>query len=407
VEELSADAFTELRRAAIFDCCKWDPQMGDASAIAAAPILLSDEAWSELEQLAELLAAETISAERELFQRPELHARLALPRSVARVLAGAATDDAPAEIARLMRFDFHWTTSGWRISEANTDVPGALNEASGYPALIAHHYPDATSLGNKAADYAEALAGSMGEGARMALVHATAFTDDRQVMVYLSHALANRGIRCELVSPSQLRWRDGLAFSACEWNSGAFDAIVRFFPAEWLPDLHRRTEWAHFFTASQTPLSNPATALLTQSKRFPLVWDELRTPLPTWRRLLPETRALADCDWRGEDWIIKPALGRVGEDIAMRDIVPTKQWKKIARAAWLRPRHWVAQRRFDAVPMQVGEKSLYPCIGVYTIDGRAAGAYGRVASRPLIDWRAQDTAVMRVPARDGEKLTWA
>ncbi|MEY2794983.1 MAG: hypothetical protein RIR10_699, partial [Planctomycetota bacterium] len=34
------------------------------------------------------------------------------------------------------------------------------------------------------------------------------------------------------------------------------------------------------------------------------------------------------------------------------------------------------------------------CIGVYVIDGRAAGAYARVAPRALMDGRAQDAAVL-------------
>ena len=90
----------------------------------------------------------------------------------------------------------------------------------------------------------------------------------------------------------------------------------------------------------------------------------------------------------------------------MRDTISPREWKKIARAAWLHPGRWVAQRRFEAVPMRVGAAKFYPCIGVYTIDGRAAGAYGRVASRPLIDWRAQDTAVLRVPSPSDEAPPW-
>jgi hypothetical protein len=54
----------------------------------------------------------------------------------------------------------------------------------------------------------------------------------------------------------------------------------------------------------------------------------------------------------------------------------------------------VAQRRFDAVPLEIDGARSYPCVGVFTIDGRAAGAYGRLAQRPLIDWHAQDVAVM-------------
>jgi glutathionylspermidine synthase len=143
-----------------------------------------------------------------------------------------------------------------------------------------------------------------------------------------------------------------------------------------------------------TPLSNPATAILTQTKRFPLVWDALATSLPTWRRLLPETRDPRDVpSAHGDQWVLKPALGRIGEDIAMPGVTPPDEWRRIARAARRHPDGWVAQRRFESVPLETPTGPAFPCIGVYTVDGRAVGAYGRVARRPLIDWSAQDAPV--------------
>jgi glutathionylspermidine synthase len=152
-------------------------------------------------------------------------------------------------------------------------------------------------------------------------------------------------------------------------------------------------------------VSNPATAILTQSKRFPLTWDVLRTPLPTWRTRLPETRDPRDVP-RGdaEGWVVKPALGRVGEDIGIAGVTDSTQLARITRAATRHPSNWIAQRRFDATTLRVGGGDYYPCIGVYTVDGRAAGAYGRIAARPLIDGRAHDAAVLvdivRPPSRD-------
>jgi hypothetical protein len=37
---------------------------------------------------------------------------------------------------------------------------------------------------------------------------------------------------------------------------------------------------------------------------------------------------------------------------------------------------------------------MYPCLGVYTIDGRASGLFGRLANRPLIDFAATEVAVL-------------
>src|SRR5438309_9623429 len=40
--------FSELRRRAVLDGCKWDPQVGDVSTLAAFPLVLSRRVWSAL-----------------------------------------------------------------------------------------------------------------------------------------------------------------------------------------------------------------------------------------------------------------------------------------------------------------------------------------------------------------------
>jgi glutathionylspermidine synthase len=143
-------------------------------------------------------------------------------------------------------------------------------------------------------------------------------------------------------------------------------------------------------------MANPATAILTQTKRFPLVWDAMRTPLPTWRALLPETRDPREAPWRRSDeWIVKPALGRVGEGVGIRDALDEREWRRIRRGAAWWPSQWVAQRRFQTLALEESAAPLFPCLGVYTVDGRVVGAYGRLAPRPLIDSRATDAAVLQ------------
>jgi glutathionylspermidine synthase len=393
-DPLSPDVFAPLRRRAIFDCCKWDPQVEDVSTIADIPLVLPACVWCELASHAESLAREAMAAETELRHRLDLHGRLGLPRALRGAL-GNRTNESTIGIARLVRFDFHHTTAGWRISEANSDVPGGLNEASGLSALMAEHYPGATPAGDTAGAYMSAISSSLNAGAHVAFVHATAYSDDRQVMTYLSRRFAARGLRTSLVSPAHLRWDDGRARLETAWTSDAVDAVVRFFPVEWLPNLPSVSGWSHFFHGGSTPVSNPAFAILTQSKRFPLTWEALVTPMPTWRALLPETRDPRDVPRHERDeWVLKPALGRVGEDIVMSGVTEAKPLKRLSRDAQWFPSRWAAQRRFVATPLRVRGVDLYPSIGIYTIDGRAAGAYGRIAERPLIDGRARDAAVL-------------
>lgn len=398
VTPLADEAFTRFRRRAIFECHKWDPQVGDVDVVARAPLLIQAGAWKEVARLAQSLAQETLAAEAELLDRPELHRYLGLPRAVRRALAGAQSTGASRGAARLVRFDFHFTDDGWRISEANTDVPGGLNEASGFASLMAPHYPWAAVTGDPAGAYCDAILAAAGKAAPvLALVHATAYSDDQQMMAYLAQRLKAAGAHVHLASPAHIRWCGGHAYLEAAWWQGPLDLIVRFFPAEWLHMLPAETGWPHFFAGSQTPLANPPTAILTQTKRWPLVWDQLRTPLPTWRALLPETRHPGDVSWRrGREWVVKPALGRVGEGVGVEEALEPKEWRRIRRGATFWPSQWIAQRRFRTLPFDSTSGAQFPCLGVYTVDDRVVGAYGRLAPRPLIDSRATDAAVLQV-----------
>ena len=96
--------------------------------------------------------------------------------------------------------------------------------------------------------------------------------------------------------------------------AGPIDAVVRFFPTEWMTQLPAASGWRGYFDA-RTIQCNPPQALLSQSKRLPLVWKQLGVPVPAWRSALPATRDPRDAPWRtDEGWLLKPAFGRVGED---------------------------------------------------------------------------------------------
>lgn len=384
---------------AIFDCFKWDPQVEDTSILADFPLILSRAAWQEIAGLAEHLAAETLAAERELIERPELQQRLGLPKPIAR-LWKKPPRVLPAGDVRVIRFDFHLTADGWRISEANSDVPGGYNEASGFSLLMRDHYPDFSLSADPAEMLAQAICAQVGGRGVVALVHATAYTDDRQVMAYLERYLQRLGLQTHMIAPDHVGWNGhGNYLRTSQKNSVGekIDLILRFFPAEWLPNLRSNAPWQHFFTTFLTPACNPTTALLTQSKRFPLIWDALRTPVDTWRQLLPET---ADPRQGGfpmdETWVYKPAWGRIGEGIGMRGVTSAKEWKAIQGHVKRHPEEWVIQRRFEALPVPAadGNQQWYPCIGVYTVNGRAAGIYGRISTAPIITSTAKDVAVL-------------
>lgn len=387
----SADEFRAICMQTIFDCCKWDPQIGDHPAMADFSLLLNPGDWQNISLCAEALSVETIAAEHELLTRPDLHRHLGLPR---RVLNALRCEGAPSpSLARIMRFDFHYTDCGWRISEVNSDVPGGLIEASGFSALMTGRLSGtATMAGDPVELYVAALAGNLRAGGRLALVHATSYTDDRQMMQFLARKLAKQRIDSLFVSPEHIQWRDGLAFVPSYKAGEPVDGLIRFFPAEWIGQLPEKLGTHNYFRAARTPQSNPGAAILTQSKRFPLVWDGLATPLVYWRKLLPQTCA-AKWGLLRQGYIFKPALGRVGEGICLPGVTAAREIASIRRSIFLRPGDWIAQRQFKVLPVETPQGMMYPCLGVYTVDGRAAGIYGRIGRVALTDFDALDVAV--------------
>jgi glutathionylspermidine synthase len=390
---LRPDERKSVRMQLMFDCCKWDIQSEDHSVVADFPLLLEEEEWDSVASHAEKLSQEVLDAERELLCRPDLHTKLGLPKSIRRVLRKCTPETIPTGRARVMRFDFHFTPEGWRISEVNADVPGGFIEASGFTELMAGYYQGYSIPPDPARAYIAAIGATSGEGAAVGLVHATAHCDDRQVMQYLAKRLQQSGMQAIALSPSHLKWGSGYAQLASSFSAVQPALLVRFFPAEWLPNL-RPNSWEPWFSGGKTPLSNPGYAILIQSKRFPLVWEELKTPLPTWQSLLPETKFPCDSSAGSPEWVLKPVFGRVGEDVAIAGVTEQRAYKEIIKDAKRHPHNWIAQRRFNTVPLETDCGVQYPCLGIFTVDAHAVGAYGRIAGKPLIDHDAQDVAVL-------------
>ena len=365
-EPLPATDFAALRRRLIFDDHKWDPQVGDTAILGDFALVLPAAIWRELTDSAERLAVETLAAEAELAGRPDLLRRMGLPGRYRRAVRPPV--EGPP---RVMRFDFHPTPGGWAISEVNSDVPGGYVEAGPLCRRFADHHPGLAAPPSPTDALTDAV---LANGPRVALVHATAYSDDRQVMRHLADALESRGGRPFLCDPT---------------DATPADATLRFFPAEWLPNLGRRLAAAWF---EGRPATNPPAALLTQVKRFPLTWPELETPLPTWRRLLPETRDPRHIDGGGGG-VLKPSLGRVGEGVVMPgDAAP--KWRRRCRR-W--PSRWAAQRAFESRPVATPRGPMHACLGVFVIEGRAAGIYARLTPRPPVAAEALEVAVLLEP----------
>jgi hypothetical protein len=217
--------------------------------------------------------------------------------------------------------------------------------------------------------------------------------EDHQVVAFLAAQLRVRGCQAYLADPAQIIWQNGVAHLDRGGERRSPDALVRFYQAEWLARLPQWTGWKHFIRGGKTPVANPPLAIISESKRFPLVWDQLSAALPTWRVLLPETREVRDVI-SGERWLLKTAYCNTGDTVSMRGLMPRSAWLRTRLSAYLRPQQWLAQRRFESVPITTPVGKRHVCIGIYTINGKAAGAYVRLAEKPIIDFAAVDAALL-------------
>jgi glutathionylspermidine synthase len=385
--------FRAITRTMALEQHKWDGQVGDVAALAPFPIVLSADTWAELSGLASALASETVEIEEELALRGDLFAELGLPHRLADVLSARATDRPTPAASRIMRFDFHPTPDGWRVSEVNSDAPGGFTEAYAFTSLVAEHTAEGQPSGDPGGRWMEGIARSVGPDATVALLCAPGWVQDAQVIAHLAARLRRRGLRAHVASPHHLRWEDGRARLDSEFARAPVDAIVRFYQADWIAGL--QCDWRALFVGGRTPVSNPACAALTESKRLPLVWHELDATTSTWRRLLAETHDPRRApQLLAGDWVLKPAFGNEGDDVAVARAMSPVAWMKRAMWALARPGRWIAQRRFEAVPLRTPLGTMNACIGVYVVDGQVSGAYGRLTPSAVIDFSAVDTAVL-------------
>ena len=171
------------------------------------------------------------------------------------------------------------------------------------------------------------------------------------------------------------------------------DLVYRFYQGEWMTRLCGRG-WASFFRGGLTPVCNPAAAILSESKRLPLLWDRLGVSCSTWREILPVTKtAMVAITQPAKAWVIKGAYSNTG------DAVFARSWKGSAYAtalakAVIHPCSWLAQEQFEPIYLATPVGPAHICIGVYVIESQVCGIYARLTSKELIDYRALDTAVL-------------
>lgn len=388
--------YSAYKKEVIFSCNKWDPQIGDINSISDHVVLLSSQTAKNLSLWAEALYSETLLCEKKLLRRPDLWKTIGLPRKLCKALLKTEGQQ-PSNAIALMRFDFHPIASDqWALSEVNRDVPGGFAEASTLPIIACQYFkarvPFEKNVIQVLSDQIEKL---VSKGNMVAFVLCTSYTDDMQVMKSIAQNLKIKGLPCIFIAPDHIRWQKAGPISIAEGQEGLIGAIVRFYPAEWMPVLSSDSGWHNFFSHT-VPAANHASAVITQSKRLPLIWEQLDIEMPIWKQFLPETKeaavALKD---KNKEWVLKPAFGRVGEGITVPNTMTAKELSNIRWNARLFSREWLSQRLFIAKELlNSRNEAQYLCIGVFVVNGKACGYYGRISDKPRINLYAQDIPVL-------------
>ena len=390
------DKYDEYRIDLMFDAYKWDPQFFDSNTIAKQALVITDEEHKELERLTEQLDEETRKAEDLLNKNLKLAKPLALPKKIYKELKKMKNYD-PDKHIRLMRYDFHPTIEGkWAVSEVNSDVPGGFAESSIMPQMAIDVLNEKSYWYKNFGDIlTNAIIKKVKAKGTIVLVHCTSYSDDRQVMQFLGDKLKQLGFRIIYAAADHLRFKNQEAFSILDGNEGKVDAIIRFTPLEWLIDI-RPKHWEGYFDTI-TPSCNHPIAIFAQTKRFPLVWDQLEKQgirLSTWRQLLPETIEVKNAKHKN-DYIFKPACGRVGEKISIKEACKEDEYRKIMADVKKHPKKYLAQKKFNSKPLISEEgESFHVCLGSYSVEGKHAGYYARISKLPRIDSYAADIPVL-------------
>jgi len=360
------------------ECNKWDTQVGDHKTLLNQALIINRREWQFLCQTAEQLAAETLRLESALLENPRSAKLLGLPNALWPILS----DRQPQP--RAMRFDFHPTSSGWRVSEVNSDVPGGWNEGTNLPLLYKPFYQELELPASPLDAWLNSIRSLASDGCVDMLV-APGFLEDQQVVLTFIRKLRGLNIPCRIIhTPAALDFRN---------TRERVSVIVRFYQIEWLCSLPSATNWKQLLQAEQIPVINPGIAAISESKRFPLTFSE--SSCPAWKTFMPECRDPRDVhapDW--DDWALKASYSNTGDRVYLCNTLARQQRESVIKKAATNPMQWIAQRRFQTMPVDSTSGPLYPCVGVFVVDGKAAGAYVRLSTHQVTDGAAKEAPLL-------------
>jgi hypothetical protein len=355
----------------------WDAFVAGRRRVDVHPLVLSRALHEAAVRAAEDVVREVGQVAARAHDDPGERARYGFDADVLR-LAGAA--HAGADRASLMRVDLLLDVSGaWRACEINADCPGGHNEAIGLPRLARA----AGFLGGRDPTHVVprlvARLRALADGGAVGLLHATGYSEDLQVCALVARELERAGVPAILAPPTAPHLRGG---DLCI-GGRPVRALYRYFPTEWMSGQRNVADIAAALESGRVRTLTSPAHIFSQSKlAFARAWAMARPDA------LPETHALLDVDRaslsddRG-GWVIKRAMGRVGDEVFVGSLFDPRDWSLVvARACELaeRGQSWIAQRFVvqQPVPTPWGERLV--TLGAYVEGGTFAGYFARLST---------------------------
>ena len=310
----------------------------------------------------------------------------------------------------LARADVFVTEEGLAFTEINCDTPTGEAEATVLGALALPERKDLldpnAELESRFVRLVETLAARELEAAApkaIGLVYPTEFTEDLSLVRLYKRWFESRGYEVVLGSPYNL--------ASDERGTLLFDrpvgVVLRHYKTDWWGE--RASVWDDDDVADKEPLAeplralfagmaegkttvvNPFGAVLPQNKRaMAFFWEQIHRFSPRAQtiieRYIPVTSRLETVHEeqlrvQRADWVLKSDYGAEGDEVVVGRHVSDEIWQ--ASLAHARPGRWIAQRFFEARP--IDDAGALVNYGVYLVAGEACGIYARVQVGPTDD----------------------
>lgn len=307
----------------------------------------------------------------------------------------------------IARIDFFVLTDGTlRFCEMNSDTPSGEAETVVFNEVCHTDHPDLVNPNaNFEERFVEMVLASYRASHRaplerpaVGIIYPTDLPEDLSMIALYKQWFESHGMQVVIGSPYNLHPRtDG--------GVGLFDVpidiIVRHYKTDWwgerlpvwsdqedYPDPDPLDPPLGWLLAAEAEgavtIVNPFGAVVTQNKRaMAICWEHKELfdafDRETIETLLPETRRLETLNpstLSRDEWVLKSDYGCEGDEVTIGPQVTDEVWQLALERAL--PGNWIAQRWFDAAPLDDG---TVPNYGLYLIAGRAAGIFTRLSAR--------------------------